>query len=241
MWHRTLFLLTVGGLSLTTLGTGQSLPFRVGEHLQYTAQFNIIPAGSASLRVMALDTVNANPTFHVRFEARTGSLADRIYKIRDRIDTWLDKTGLYTHKQSKRLREGSYRKQWHLTVDYDRSIAVTNGDTVAISHPVRDPYSLFYYLRTIPLTSGTTIPLTTYENQTLTEFYVQVTGKETVLVPAGTFPSLVVKPFREGKALFKNQGDMQIWFSDDARRLPVQIQIKLKYGSMLLRLKSFSL
>jgi len=50
----------------------------------------------------------------------------------------------------------------------------------------------------------------------------------------------VVRPFREGKNLFKNQGDMQIWISDDERRLPVKIQIKMKFGSMTLLLKKVS-
>jgi hypothetical protein len=30
---------------------------------------------------------------------------------------------------------------------------------------------------------------------------------------------------------------MQIWFSDDEKRLPIQIHIKLKFGSMHLKLK----
>ena len=54
---------------------------------------------------------------------------------------------------------------------------------------------------------------------------LQITGKETVRTPMGTMSCKVVRPFREGKNLFKNQGDMQIWISDDDRRLPVKIQI----------------
>ena len=46
--------------------------------------------------------------------------------------------------------------------------------------------------------------------------------------------------FRKGKNLFKNQGDMQIWISDDAKKLPVKIRIKMKFGSMTLLLKKIS-
>ncbi len=220
--------------------TGQTLPFKVGEILEYSAHFNVIPAGTASLRVISIDTVNGVPAFHVRFEAKTSPLADRLYKIRDRIDTWLDRNNLATHKQSKRIREGSYRKKYDTIIDYSQSIAITNGDTLSITHPVRDPYSLFYYLRTIPLPEGTVIPFTTFDSNVLTNFHVVVAGKETIFVPAGTFASVLVKPYRERGTLFKNQGAMKIWFSDDARRLPVQIHVKMKYGSMLLRLKKFN-
>jgi hypothetical protein len=82
---------------------------------------------------------------------------------------------------------------------------------------------------------------TSFENKKSTPFKLAVTGRETVKTLAGTFNCLVVKPFSQGKALFKNEGDMQIWFSDDEKRLPVQIQIKMKFGSMRLKLKEITI
>ena len=32
-----------------------------------------------------------------------------------------------------------------------------------------------------------------------------------------------------------------IWFSNDKKRLPIQIKIKLQYGSMLLKIKEINL
>jgi hypothetical protein len=58
--------------------------------------------------------------------------------------------------------------------------------------------------------------------------------------PLGTFSCKVIRPFSDGKNLFKNAGDMQIWISDDKKRLPVKIQIKMKFGSMMLLLKKVS-
>jgi hypothetical protein len=52
---------------------------------------------------------------------------------------------------------------------------------------------------------------------------------------------LVVKPFRKGSTLLKNKGDMMIWFSNDKKKIPVQIKIKLQYGSMLLKIKEINL
>ena len=42
------------------------------------------------------------------------------------------------------------------------------------------------------------------------------------------------------KTLLKNKGDMQIWFSDNEKRIPVQVEIKLKFGTMLMKLKKVS-
>ncbi len=33
---------------------------------------------------------------------------------------------------------------------------------------------------------------------------------------------------------------MQIWFSDNEKRIPVQVEIKLKFGTMLMKLKKVS-
>jgi len=80
-----------------------------------------------------------------------------------------------------------------------------------------------------------------FDNGSFTDFQLRVDKRESLSSPAGTFKCLVINPFKDGKTLLKNEGDMTIWFSDDARRIPVQILVKLKYGTMTLKLKSFSL
>lgn len=218
-----------------------SQPFRVGENLHYTAQFNFIPAGWATLQVLEMDTVHQQPTYHVYFQARTGKIADRVYKIRDQIHTWIHYQEYYTHRQQKIIREGSYRKNSTTDIDYQRAIAVTGTDTFRISQPLRDVYSLFYYLRTIPLELDSILQFTAFDNNRETPFRLRISKRETVSVPAGSFTCIKVNPFREKRSLFKNQGDIEIWFSDDETRIPVQIQIHLKYGSMLLQLDSYTL
>lgn len=235
------FIISILFTFLTVVLKGQNIPFRVGELLIYNAEFNYIPVGEAVLQVHGMDTINNYPSYHVSFSAHTGKLADQIFKIRDRVDIWLDKTKLYTHKMRKKIREGPYKKRTHMIVDYDNMIAITNQDTSKINFEVRDPYSMFYYLRTIPLEVNKPMSFSTYENRKNTEFDLVVTGKEIVNVPFGSYICKVVKPYKKGRTLFKNQGDMQIWFTDDKERLPLKIQIKLKYGSMTLYLRQVNL
>ena len=220
---------------------GNSLPFRVGETFNYIAKFNFIPAGTAILKVVSLDTVNNIPSFHIQYSARTGSLADKLFKIRDQVDSWIDEKGMFIHHQIKTIRQGNYRKYSNTKLFYADSFAIVNNDSIPISGTVFDPYSLFYYLRTIPLILGETLNMITFDNGSFTDFQLRVEKRESLSGPAGTFKCLVINPFKDGKTLLKNEGDMTIWFSDDARRIPVQILVKLKYGTMKLKLKSFSL
>lgn len=229
-------------LSIFTILPGQSAwPFQIGERLTYNVSFTGITAGQASLEVVNDTVVNNYHQLHIRFNARTTFPVSSIYTINDQVDTWLDSKYLYTKKLTKNIREGNYKNDSYTIIDYDQSIAITNGDTVIIDQYLHDSYSLFYFLRTIPLIIGETIDFTAFDGKKITPFQVITKTKETINTMAGTFPCLVVKPFREGTTLLKNKGDMMIWFSDDKIRLPIQIRIKLKYGSMLLKLKDINL
>mgnify|MGYP003324501245 FL=1 len=229
-------------LLIFTILHGQSAwPFQIGERLTYNVSFTGITAGQASLEVVNDTVVNNYHQLHIRFNARTTFPVSSIYTINDQVDTWLDSKYLYTKKLTKNIREGNYKNDSYTIIDYDQSIAITNGDTVIIDQFLRDSYSLFYFLRTIPLIIGETIDFTAFDGKKITPFQVITKTKETINTMAGTFSCLVVKPFRKGATLLKNKGDMMIWFSDDKIRLPIQIRIKLKYGSMLLKLKDINL
>ena len=226
---------------LNSLNYGQNIPFKVGERLTYTLKFNVIKMGRGYLSVESNDTISGVQSYHVKFQAKTSKFADNIYRVRDKIDIWLNTSDLTTLKLLKQLSEGNYHKNYDTSIDYNNLIAITNNDTLKINVPLRDHYSLLYYFRTIPLEIGQILNFTTFDNKKLTDFQVIVDGKETVKTPAGTFTCVIIKPFREGKTLLKNDGAMKIWFSDDELRLQVKIKIKLKFGSMLLQLKTISL
>ena len=183
----------------------QNMPFSIGEKLEYTAQFNVLPVGDAQLKVEGGDTIAGIPTIHISYQARTGDMADRIFRIRDQIDIWFGLDDLRTYRVKKDINEGKYRKRSTINIDYVNLIAVTNRDTLSITDDIRDPYSLFYYLRTLQLTGGQTLNLTTFDNKKFTSFQVRVKDNQKVKVPAGKFSCLVVKPFHRQKTLLSRQ------------------------------------
>lgn len=227
-------------LILFSFGFAQDNPLQIGEKLIYNLQFNFVRMGHGSLSVGEDQDIDGSPAHHVTFTAKTSKFADRIFKVRDKVDIWLDKQDLTALKITKQIREGDYHKNYYTVLDYDNLYAITNNDTIPISGRVRDPYSLLFYLRTIPLEVGQILDFTIIDNKKITDFQVIVDGKETVNTPAGTYYCKIIRPFRDGKSLLKNKGDMIIWLSDDEQCIPIQIQIKLNFGSMLLQLRSVS-
>lgn len=212
-------------------------PFQVGEVLHYDASINLIIAGKAKLEISSIDTILGSPTYHIIFSVKSNPLLDRLYKIRDKVETWIDFDGYFTRKFKKKIREGGFRKEFSAIINYKDSLITTSDNEFFLADTIRDPYSLFYYLRTIPLELGDVHPLTTFDDNKFTSLNFSVLHKEIINVPAGRYECFVAEPYRESGSLFKSKGDMTIWFSDDDQRLPVKIILKAKFGSMVLKLK----
>ena len=73
------------------------------------------------------------------------------------------------------------------------------------------------------------------------EVIVDVTGKETIKVPAGTFNCFKIEPVSgDGKPLLKNNGVMRVWLSDDSLHLPIKIEQNTNIGTMVMKLKNIN-
>ena len=66
---------------------------------------------------------------------------------------------------------------------------------------------------------------------------MKVEAKEEVKTPAGTFQTIRVQPTADA-GVVKNRGTITIWYSDDARHLPVQIRAKLFWGTITFHLQT---
>ncbi len=66
---------------------------------------------------------------------------------------------------------------------------------------------------------------------------MKVEAKEEVKTPAGTFQAIRVQPTADA-GVVKNRGTITIWYTDDARHLPVQIRAKLLWGTITFHLQS---
>jgi len=225
---------------LASLLQADEHPFSIGETLEFDLKVNIIKAGHAKLQVIGEEIVDENQTYHIKYTVKSNRYVDRLFYVRDQVDSWLDKNGLFTRKFMKNIREGSYRYKLEAKMNYIDSTLTSEDEVFQIDSEIRDPFSLFYYLRSIPLKVGQKLSFKTFDNGQFVDFHIIVHRKENVRVPAGRFRCLVIEPYRKGKTLFKQKGDMRIWLTDDDRRLPVKIETKATFGSMTMLLKKIS-
>jgi hypothetical protein len=59
-------------------------------------------------------------------------------------------------------------------------------------------------------------------------------------VEAGTFNTVVVEPLVREGGLFKSEGRIVIWLTDDERKIPIRVNTKVIIGSIDTELREYS-
>ncbi len=212
---------------------------RIGEKLTFQLKYGLINAGTSTMEVQGVETMHGHTTYRLYSRTRSNNFIDTFYKVRDSITSWIDTSSLATVQFKKSLNEGKYQKDYRVWFDYEDMRAISSDTTFSIEAQMQDVLSLFYYIRSFDLSVGDTIRMSNFDNDKISPFWIAVEKEEQVKVPAGTYDCLVVEPFVESDFLFKYEGKLRIWFTKDARNLPVLMKSKARFGSMILRLTSY--
>jgi hypothetical protein len=79
---------------------------------------------------------------------------------------------------------------------------------------------------------GDLIHLENFYKDTVYNLDVKYLGKEQATVPAGTFNCIIVEPIVVKGGLFKSEGSIFVWLSDDNLKIPVKVKTKVVIGAI---------
>ncbi len=211
----------------------------VGEEYKYDVLFGPFKLGKASLTTEKIEIINNQEVYHFRFYIKTSKLGDRLYKIRDEINTWINKNDLSLIKQEKNIKEKNFRRQ--STTIIKNNLATTNDKEYILPDKVIDPYGLIMIMRDINIPENSSKKFLTIDEGRIREIEIKNTGYNKIRTPAGKFNAYTYIPIYNGKSALKNKGDMEISYAIDKnnKTIPVEIAIKLKSGVIVLTLKSY--
>ena len=211
-------------------------PNFVGEELHYSAGFRLFPAGNAILSLKS-DSLNGKLTYLLSTSVKTNSFLDNFYEVRDETLSWLNVGDFSLLKTVKKIREGKYHRNHSAHISGD-SLLIWNKKYFTITEPVYDPIAFIYFLRSQKLSVGDTFHFLSASEKKIREVGVNITGKESINVSAGSFDCLKVEPVSsDGVPLLKNNGELRVWLSNDNKKLPVKIEMKTNVGTMVMKLK----
>lgn len=242
MKNKKIFLLLILFISNLSLSNNK-LPFWVGENLIFDLKYGIIKAAEAKMQITNFDKVYDADVFHSKFSVDTTPTFSFFYKVEDRYETYFDVKDYFSWKFSQKIKEGSYRREFYATFDYNNNIAQTNFGDFPISTKVNDVISAFYFTRTIDYKDfkpGQKIYLSNFYKDKTHPLEVKFLGRQKINVPAGTFNCIVIEPFMKEGALFKSEGRVLVYLSDDELKIPILIKTKVLIGSIDAELKSYS-
>jgi len=224
---------------MTMAQSGHS--FIIGEKLNYSAWFNFIKGGESSLELLGIEKINDISTYHIRSATESLPFFDRFYKVRDYMDSWIDTSGRFSHRFSKSIREGKYRKKYSVDFDHRNGLAISDKNRKPIPNTIQDGLSMIYYVRTIDLAVNEILEISYFDNDSLRPFFIKVEKIEVVKTPGGDVECFVLAPFLESGKLLKNRSKVTIYLSTDSRRLPVMISNEARFGSLILKLESIGM
>jgi hypothetical protein len=208
-------------------------PFAVGERLEYDATLGMIPVGSATISVnsMAQERGRRAFVFSASGEARPMGL-----RFGAELTSYVGVDAFSSLRFHRKLIQGGSVNdvQFQIVPDSSRyrQIGVPR-DWAAPPDPL-DELAFLYYLRTARLKPGATYSISRYFQTGYNPVQVRVTGRETRTLPGGkSAPVLTLEITSRGNL-------MTVAMTDDARRLPVEIDLPLPFGRVTLQLSKAS-
>jgi len=218
-----------------------NVAFGLGEHLEFDVTYGFITAGYATMSVDRLIEFENRPCYRIVTTANSNSFFSAFYNVDDRVESIIDAIGLFSWRFEKNLKEGKYRATRKFSFDQRNHKAEYNNDTTTVPPYVQDALSVFYYVRTQDLKVGESVFVDHYNDGKLYPMEIKVLKKETITVPAGTFECLVIEPLLRSVGVFKHEGKLKVWLTNDRLRLPVLMKSKVLVGSIAAELTSYKL
>ena len=222
--------------------TPPPLPFTPGETLVYEINFSrLIFSGTiGSLTLTVASPGGANDSLEFKAEGVSKGFFTWLFKIKvnDKYTSSVNRHDFGLEASTQNIEEGSVRREQKLIVDRAAGKAAytvkdlarkPRGDKLVQAESpawVQDLLSAVYYIRTQPLNYGDKITLPIIEAARLYNIDVVVGKHKEVDVGKWKYDAvqLDVKAF-DGRYV-KRSGQMLVWVTDDAGRVPVKARIK---------------
>ena len=236
-------------LSCAPLSTGQESPEAPARlTLHYRAEWRLLHAGDATL-VLQRPPSPEHPLWRGDLYLRTVGLVDALHKVDNHYTVLFDRNYC---AESSLLKAHEGKKRRHISVTFQHpegKVSYLERDLVndeivdmkEINVPpcVHDELAALTRLRTMPLEVGEATELPVSNGKKMASARVEAQQRQHIKTPSGVYKTIRYEAFLYDNVLYRRKGRLFIWLTDDERRLPVQIRVKLRFyiGTITLQLE----
>lgn len=221
-----------------------SLPSK--EVLSYNIEWRLVTAGKATLEWTP--AAAPHPGHQLDLHVESVGLVSKLFKVEDEYRANLSpslcvQSSRLTAHEGVRHRdtrinfEGEARKATYIERDTAKN-AVVESKEIEIPECVHDVVGGVYFLRTLNLEPGqsTEIPVSDGKKSVLAK--VEAQQREDVRTPSGSYKTIRYEIYLFNNVLYRRSAHLFVWLTDDRRRLPVQIRVRMQFtiGTITLQL-----
>ena len=216
----------------------QDLPFGAGERLTYRMSLGRFgEIGRGSIAVEGPRQIRNRDALVLRFDfqSRIG-----IVRVSNHTESWIDPYQMASLRFVKRERHplSSSTQSVELYPEEGRWESADGKSGTSENAPL-DELSFLFFVRTLELENGAVYRFNRHFEAGRNPVEVRVLRRETTVVPAGSFPTVVVEMRVQDPDRFRGSGVIRLFLTDDDVRMPVRIETPLStFGTMVLRLES---
>jgi hypothetical protein len=213
---------------------GAGLPAK--ETFFYNIEWRLFNAGKA--RVDISTTPPPRSESQIKFHLESTGFVSKLFKVDDEYTSQL--TGnLCAESASLIAQEGNRLRDTRITFDSESKKATylerdrAKNNAVVMSHEIEIPACVhdvvggLFYLRTLNLEPGQSAQIPVSDGKKSVMVKVEAQAREDVKSPAGTFKTMRYEVYLFNNVLYKRAAHVNVWLSDDRRRLPVQIRVRM--------------
>ena len=232
--------------AVPSIGAGSRIQANPNHHFPdnqtfvYDAEWRLWNAGTAVLSV-ANDTASQK----VNGTATSTGFAALLFTVQDRFESHFDSKTFCSERLYKHTEEGPRKRDTNILYDYSQRKAVLDEknlknnelkhQTEDIPGCVTDVLSGIFYLGSLPLAPNAVYTFPLNDGGKTVDVKATVEGKEQVKTLAGNYNTIRVRTEADNGPL-KKRGSIWLWYSDDDRRIPVQMRARAFWGTLNVKL-----
>ena len=229
-------------VAATAFAQTNELPAR--ETLSYSIEWRLITAGKAILQWQQ-ERSGSQIDLHVE----SVGLVSKLFRVEDQYRAryapgLCAESSQLTSHEGNREREtrisydGAARKASYLERDRGKNAILLQHD-IEIPQCVHDVAGGLFFLRSLNLEPGqsTTVPVT--DGKKFAAAKVEAQQREDIKTPAGVFHTVRYEAYLFNNVLYRRPAHLSVWLTDDRRKLPVQIRVRMQItiGTITLQLE----
>lgn len=208
------------------------------EAFHYIVEWRLIDAGTATLKVMPSGTADY-PSVHSELILESTGLVSKLYKVEDKYfgnyePDFCAISAQMSASEGRRRRESSVNydrtrnKAVYLERDLVKNTIVHNGE-IDVPPCVHDVVGALLALRHMNIEPGKAAEIPISDGKKSAKVRVEAQEREQVKINDQVYQTIRYEAFLFNNVIYSRKARLQLWVTDDARRLPVQIRVRMNF------------